>query len=149
MSLDLSDPSLALSFEPSTYHVLRLARTSSPLPAPVLALLSVPPSPSSFTSITLTPSEVSIILPSAAFALFPPELTASAPAEGPWALLKVAGPMQLHLTGILHALVGPLKDAKVAIFASSTYDTDYVLVHDADRDTAEQALRAAGWLFSV
>lgn len=152
MSLDLSDPSLALSFLPSTYHVLRLPRTT-PLPSEITSLLSKPATSSSFFSLTLTPTETSVILPSAAFANLPADVVSphspipGTDEEGPWALLKVAGPMQLHLTGILHAFVGPLKDAGVAIFASSTYDTDYVLVHAADQEKAELALRRAGWVF--
>ena len=37
-------------------------------------------------------------------------------------------PARLALTGILASLVGPLADARVNIFAFSTYDTDYLLV---------------------
>jgi hypothetical protein len=34
------------------------------------------------------------------------------------------------LTGILASLAGPLADARVNIFAISTYDTDYLLVKE-------------------
>ncbi|KAL8276820.1 hypothetical protein RQP46_010751 [Phenoliferia psychrophenolica] len=152
--LDLTEPTLALSFLPTPHTVLRLPR-SIPLPPSILSLLSLPPTPSTFISFTLTSSEISLILPTALFHSLPTPLTASSPlasetqSEGPWSILKVKGPMQLHLTGILHALVGPLKEEGVAIFASSTYDTDYVLVHEVDRDKAEQALRKAGWVFGA
>lgn len=147
MTLDLTNPVLILSFLPSTYHILRLPR-SLPVPPPLLALLSTPPTPTSFLSLTLTPTETSLILPSAAFHAL--DLTSPASpetaSEGPWAILRVRGPMELHLTGIMHALLGPLKDAGVAIFASSTYDTDYVLVREEVRGRAVEALRGAGWV---
>jgi hypothetical protein len=37
-----------------------------------------------------------------------------------------------------------LRDAGISIFAISTYDTDYVLVHEPDLEAATTALRAAG-----
>lgn len=45
--------------------------------------------------------------------------------EGPWRALRVKGPMELTMTGVLHALTGPLKEAGVPIFALSTW---YVLL---------------------
>ena len=64
--------------------------------------------------------------------------------EGKWRCLKVASPLDLSLTGILASLVVPLGEARISVFALSTYDTDYLLVKS---DTLEQAvgvLRAAG-----
>ena len=46
--------------------------------------------------------------------------------------------------GILLAIADPLAEAKIAIFAISTYDTDYVLVKAADLDRAIAALERAG-----
>ncbi|KAM0750243.1 hypothetical protein T439DRAFT_326195 [Meredithblackwellia eburnea MCA 4105] len=167
--LDLSDPALVLSWLEGSYHVVRLAR-SHPLPPAILSHLSPPPtstepspSPPSaasfFFSITQTQAgETSVILPSPLFA----DLDAHSPspppggggstsggyaAEGPWCVLRVRGPMDLHLTGIMHALLGPLRETGVAIFASSTFDTDYVLVHEVDKGKTEGALRAAGWVW--
>ncbi|GAA5957155.1 hypothetical protein JCM21900_003113 [Sporobolomyces salmonicolor] len=150
-TLNLSNPALALSFSPVPLAVIQL-KPSQPVPAALLSLLSggegveVP----SFLSFTRTPVETSVILPSSLLAeLYPPTSTKQ-PHEtsGPCIALVVAGPMDLSLTGILHALTGPLKDAKVPVFASSTWDTDYVLINEEHRETARQALEAEGWRFS-
>ncbi len=72
-------------------------------------------------SVTWTPTEISIIC-----------TADQAPAGGvvntPWRCLRVNGPVNLALTGILASLVNPLAEARVNIFAFSTHDTDYVLV---------------------
>ena len=66
------------------------------------------------------------------------------PCERDWRALKVAGPLDFALTGILAALVVPLADAKIPIFALSTFDTDYVLIKDAQLTEAITALEGAG-----
>jgi hypothetical protein len=62
-----------------------------------------------------------------------------------WRALKVRGPLDFGLVGVLAGLSSTLADAGVSIFAISTYDTDYVLVRDEKLDTAVAALRAAGY----
>jgi hypothetical protein len=37
---------------------------------------------------------------------------------------------EFSLTGILAAVVNPLSEAKIPIFAISTYDTDYIFVRE-------------------
>ncbi len=61
-----------------------------------------------------------------------------------WLALRVEGPFPLSVSGVLAALTAPLAAAAVAIFAISTFETDYLLVREADLDTARHALRAAG-----
>ena len=88
-------------------------------------------------SVTWTATEISIICPSN-----------QAPAGGvvntPWRCFRVNGPANLALTGILAALVNPLAQARVNIFAFSTHDTDYVLVPSVRLDEALAALEFAG-----
>ncbi|KAI5476510.1 hypothetical protein MNV49_007689 [Pseudohyphozyma bogoriensis] len=149
-SLDLTHPALHLRFLEETYHVLRFS-PSVTLPPPFISLLTSPTPPSSFVSYTRTPVETSIIIPSTLVKDFEHLLssdsasagTATLPenaSEGPWAMFRVRGPMELHMTGVMARLTAPLKVAGVAIFASSTYDTDYVLVHEEDREKAKKAL---------
>lgn len=88
-------------------------------------------------SITQTPEELSIVCPADRV---PPGLRT----EGPFKALKVRGPLDFSLTGILASLADPLAEAQVSIFALSTFDTDYVLVPEAGLDTALSALKAAG-----
>jgi uncharacterized protein len=52
--------------------------------------------------------------------------------ERDWRCLKVAGPLDLSLTGILASLAAPLAEVRIALFAVSTYDTDYLLVKEAE-----------------
>ncbi|MFC5289282.1 ACT domain-containing protein [Actinokineospora guangxiensis] len=88
-------------------------------------------------SVTSTAAEVSVVCP-----------TAAAPEDGRteagWRLLTVRGPLEFTLTGIMAALAGALAQAGVPLFALSTFDTDHLLVRDADLDRAVAALREAG-----
>lgn len=84
-----------------------------------------------------TGDELSIVCAEAA-------VPAGARAERGWRALKVAGPLDFALTGVLAALAAPLARAGVSIFAVSTFDTDYVLVRDDDLARARLALEAAG-----
>lgn len=58
--------------------------------------------------------------------------------------LVVRGPLAFDATGVLASLAVPLADAGVWIFALATYDTDVVLVKDAELERAVTALDAAG-----
>ncbi|MEM1248131.1 MAG: ACT domain-containing protein [Acidobacteriota bacterium] len=68
--------------------------------------------------------------------------------EGPFAAFGVLGPLDFSLTGILAALAQTLAEARVSIFAVSTFDTDYVLVPADRKLDAIAALEAAGHTFS-
>ena len=56
----------------------------------------------------------------------------------------MAGPLDFSLTGILSAIAGPLAAAGVALFAVSTFDTDYILVKADRYPDAVAALTSAG-----
>src|ERR1035437_8880136 len=45
-----------------------------------------------------------------------------------WRILKINGPLDLSLIGIIANISSLLKENKISIFAISTYDTDYILV---------------------
>ncbi len=85
-----------------------------------------------------TEDELSIVCPSAV------EIDGEKRESG-WSCLKVVGPLDFELTGILAGIAGVLADAGVAIFALSTFDTDYVLVKAATMPRAVAALREAGY----
>lgn len=61
-----------------------------------------------------------------------------------WRILKVAGVLDFSEIGILASLSATLAAARVSIFALSTWDTDYLMVGEADFDSAVAALEAAG-----
>ena len=62
-----------------------------------------------------------------------------------WKCMKVAGPLDLKLTGILAGLSDTLSRAKISIFAISTFETDYILIQKQVLETAKSALKSAGY----
>lgn len=65
-------------------------------------------------------------------------------AEQGWVALKLEGPFPFSMTGVLASFLQPLAEAKIPIFAISTFDTDYVLVKREDLERAVRVLEAAG-----
>jgi hypothetical protein len=90
-----------------------------------------------FASVTRTPTELSAVCAAEA-------VPAGTVCEGPWRMFAVRGPLAFSLTGVMASLASPLADAAVSMFATSTYDTDYVLVRADDVERASHALRSAG-----
>jgi hypothetical protein len=64
-----------------------------------------------------------------------------------WSCIKVAGPLDLNATGILAKLSKVLAEARISIFAISTYDTDYILVKTEKAIEAVATLKTAGFRF--
>jgi hypothetical protein len=91
----------------------------------------------SFWAVTRTDEELSLVLPEES-------VPADWQAEKGWRCLKVRGPLDFSLTGILAALATPLAKAGISIFAISTYDTDYILVGDEDLARAKTVLSESG-----
>ncbi|WP_309570584.1 ACT domain-containing protein [Deinococcus sp.] len=119
-------PALTLSLLPLKLAVCRFAPTT---PLPALG--------GEFFSVTRTADELSLICEDTV-------IPAGARAEGGWVALKLHGPFEFTLTGILTAVLIPLRDAGVGVFALSTFDTDYVLVKRERLDAALTALRGVG-----
>lgn len=90
-----------------------------------------------FVSTTRTPDEFSIVCAEN----LPP---AGAKQEAGWRAFKVEGTLDVGLTGVLSSVLAPLAQAKISIFAISTYNTDYILVKADKIEAAAKALRAAG-----
>ncbi|HEY2016708.1 MAG TPA: ACT domain-containing protein [Bryobacteraceae bacterium] len=90
-----------------------------------------------FLSLTRTADEWSVVCAEQAV---PPGIVR----ESGWRLLKVEGPLDFALTGILFSIAQPLSKAGVSIFALSTYDTDYVMVKEDRLPKAVEALESAG-----
>ncbi|KAG1904743.1 ACT domain-containing protein [Suillus fuscotomentosus] len=67
--------------------------------------------------------------------------------DGEWKCIKIAGPMNFGLTGVICNFTTPLRDANVPVFAVSTWNTDYVLVPKEKADAAVAALTEDGWRF--
>jgi hypothetical protein len=90
-----------------------------------------------FFSITRTSDELSIMCRA-------DQVPNGVAAEAGWRALKVAGPFALTEIGVLSALAAPLAEAKVSLFAISTFDTDYLLVSEKQLLAAVAALKGAG-----
>jgi hypothetical protein len=123
---------LDLDLLPEEYAVCRLP-AGSPLPAS----LSNGPDDKSVISLSWAPDELSIICPS-------DRVPTDAVADTAWRCLRVVGPLDLALTGVLASLIGPLADARVNIVTFSTYTTDYLLVPTVRLTEAVHTLTAVG-----
>jgi hypothetical protein len=88
-------------------------------------------------SITRTADELSIVCEGK----FVPS---SVKSEKGWRCFKLQGPFAFAMTGVLASVLEPLAEARVSIFAVSTYDTDYVMLKEKCLAKAVRALRAAG-----
>ena len=64
-----------------------------------------------------------------------------------WKCIKVAGPLDFNLTGILAGISDILAKENISIFAISTFDTDYILVRTQDLSSARTTLGQAGYKF--
>jgi hypothetical protein len=92
-----------------------------------------------FTFLSLTDQESSLVCPTERV----PENTLKR--EDGWSLLRVVGPLDFSLIGILARIAAVLAEAGISIFAISTFDTDYLMVKQDTLQTAEKALRAHGY----
>lgn len=117
-----------LTVLPGRFVISRLAPTA---PVPEWATQG------SFSSITRTRDELSIVCE---HALVPAEVQS----QSSWRVLKVHGPFVLDEIGVLSALVLPLAEARVSLFAISTFDTDYLLVASETISAAITALERGG-----
>jgi uncharacterized protein len=90
-----------------------------------------------FFSVTRTRDELSVVCPEDVV----PESISRA--RG-WRALKLEGPFDLSIVGILASVASPLAEAGASIFAVSTFDTDYVLAREEQLDLAVDTLRASG-----
>lgn len=127
--LAMTGPSLPLEVLPDTLAICRL-----PPDAPVPPWAS---GRAAFLTISRTPEELSV---TAVQRLVPDDTRC----ERDYRALRVRGTLPPDLVGILLSIAEPLARAGLAIFAISTYDTDYVLVKARDLPAALEALRAAG-----
>ncbi|MEN8171671.1 MAG: ACT domain-containing protein [Chloroflexota bacterium] len=92
-------------------------------------------------SFTRTPEELSIVCDNT---LVPENITA----ERGWRALKVQGPLDFSLIGILSGVTTVLAEVSISVFAFSTYNTDYVLLHEQNLDRGMKALIRAGYFIT-
>jgi hypothetical protein len=119
---------LALTVLNDTFAICRLEPNAA---IPVWAVNST------LSSITRTPDELSVVCRQG-------DVPEGITCEKGWRCLRVQGPLDFALTGILASLATTLAEGGISIFAISTFDTDYILVKQHDLPRAIQALSGAG-----
>lgn len=86
-----------------------------------------------FFSITKTEDELSIVC-------LEENISEKIKSEKSWRILKVEGPLDFSLVGILSKISGLMAKNDISIFAISTYDTDYILIKDENIKKAIEVL---------
>jgi len=112
---------------------LAVCRAAAGSPTPSWALEGI------FFCVARTSEELSIVCPESQV-----KTDTQIAVESGWIALKLEGPFPFSMTGVLSSFLQPLAEARVPIFAVSTFDTDYVLVKEHDLPRALSALRSAG-----
>ena len=119
---------LRFSILPGMFNIHRLSNDAE-VPAEIYK--------SEFYSVTKSEDELSIVIAD--------ELKIeSDKCEENWKCLKIAGPLDFNLTGVIAGISKILADDKISIFAVSTFDTDYILVKNEKLDDAVTALESNG-----
>lgn len=119
---------LALAQEPGSFAIVML-----PPDADVPGWAWGP----SFSSVTRTGEELSIVCREQS-------VPAGIASEAGWCCLRVVGPLEFTVVGVVASLTEPLARAGVPVFVISTFATDYLLVRAGDLPAALDVLRLAG-----
>ncbi len=128
----MEPPKLVLSVLKETFSIHRLAPDAS-LPEAV--------NECDFYSLSKTADELSLVCPE--------HLAVQSEKSNPdWKCFRVAGPLDFKLTGILAGIADILAKEQISIFATSTFDTDYILIKKRNLTTAVSALERAGYHFN-
>lgn len=95
---------------------------------------------SRFYSISRSDEEMSIVCSSSV------DLNSDRSETG-WSCIKLPGPLDFSLTGVIAEISAVLAGAKISIFAISTFDTDYILLKSVELEAAKKALQRAEYTF--
>jgi hypothetical protein len=128
MKEDKAPPKLTLIILRETFAICRLGK-DAPIPDWVFQ--------GNLYSVTRTKDELSIVCP---LINVPKGIVSN---QG-WSCLKVKGPLDLSLTGIISSIASTLERENISLFSISTYDTDYIMVNEKNLEKAIFALTEAG-----
>jgi len=106
----------------------------------------------SFYSITSTSAETSVVIDDVLLETMSSLLDKSSYVrEEGWISFSIdtSEPIPFDLVGILLSIAKPLADAKIGIFALSTFNTDHVLIKEVNLEKAKEALEGAGHIFKL
>jgi len=90
-----------------------------------------------FVSITRTQDELTVVCRQ-------DDVPDDVQSERGWRCLRIVGKLDFSFVGVIATLSTVLADAGISVFVVSTYDTDYLLVKEADVDRAVELLGEAG-----
>lgn len=93
-----------------------------------------------FSSVSRTAEELSIVCSER---VVPEEVQC----ERGWRGIRVLGPLDFAIVGVISSIADPLRAAKIGLVAISTYDTDYIFVRADCLGRAVKVLREAGHAF--
>jgi hypothetical protein len=119
-------PGLTLLLLNETYAVCRLGPDAA----------GAPPQ-GSFALLVRAHDETTLVCPAKDA---PPE----AEIDAGWRCFRIDQSFDFSVPGILASVLAPLADAKIGIFATSTFSTDYILVKAENVVAAIKALARAG-----
>jgi hypothetical protein len=119
---------LTINILPDTYSIYRF-KSESEIPGWIYS--------SEFCSITKTKDEISVVASQADEAV-------DLQCNRDWRVLKIAGPLDFSLIGIVADVSTALSDKNIPLFIISTYDTDYILVKQNDLIAGIKALEEKG-----
>jgi uncharacterized protein len=88
-------------------------------------------------SVTRTDDELSVVCSA-------PLVPANVISNRGWKCLRVSGPLDFALSGVLASLLEPLAEARISVFSVSTFDTDYLLVKTENLAATARLLSLAG-----
>lgn len=94
---------------------------------------------SGFHSVTRTNDELSVV------ALQNEMILENILCNRDWRIIKIEGPLDFSLVGIIADIATILSKKKISIFTISTYDTDYTLVKENDLENSVKALEKNGY----
>jgi uncharacterized protein len=120
-------PDLSLTLLEPPYSVCRLAPSEH----------QIGPVPGAFSWLVAAPDEVTLVCPT-------DRVPERAEAEHGWRCLRIDQVFAFGVPGILASVLQPLAAARIGIFATSMFSTDYVLVKADHLDAAIEVLEHAG-----
>ena len=94
---------------------------------------------SDFYSITKAPDELSVICKQSGL------INDTQGINKDWRIIKVIGPLDFSLIGIIAEISRILYKNKISIFSISTYETDYILVKNLNLKRALDSLESNGY----
>jgi hypothetical protein len=125
--MTISAPSFTLEVLPGSFAICRLDANAD---VPDWASGDI-------VSITRTPDELSIVCSK-------DNVPHDIRAETGWRCLRMHGPLDFSMVGVIASLTGTLAAANISVFVISTFSTDYLLVKKSDLKAAVESLGEAG-----